>query len=72
MIFEFLGIAGLNMLYGLLGVVILAVAFKLFNRATPNLNFVEMLNDPGTSRGIAILIAAVLLGVAFIIGSALN
>lgn len=69
---DLLGIAGLNLIYALIGVLSLAVTFQLFNKLTPHLPFATMLKEEETAIGIAIVIAAVILGVANIISSALN
>lgn len=56
--------------YGLLGIVLLALGFKVFEWITPKLNVEEELAKGNTAVGI--LIAAVVLGISLIVVRAIG
>ena len=59
-----------SVIYSLLGIVILVVSFYIFNKLTPGTLRKEILEDHNTA--LAILGAAFMLSVAFIIGAAIH
>jgi putative membrane protein len=60
----------LNFIYAFLGVVLMFVAYKLFDLLTPQLNYAEELKKNNIS--VAIFIAALFISIGIIVGGALN
>lgn len=65
-----LSIIGLNFLYAVGGVVVMWVAYRVIDRLTPEVDFPEELRKGNVA--VAIVIAAIFLSIALIIGRALN
>jgi uncharacterized membrane protein YjfL (UPF0719 family) len=63
-------IVGMNFLYAVLGVVLMYVSYRVFDKLTPEMNFAEELKRGNVAA--AIFIAALFLAIAVIIGGALN
>ena len=63
-------IIGLNFLYAALGVVLMYVSYRAFDKLTPEVNFAEELRKGNVA--VAIFIAAIFVSIALIIGGALN
>ena len=63
-------IIGLNFLYAVLGVALMYIAYRVMDRLTPEVNFAEELRKGNIA--VAIVIAAIFLAIAIIIGGALN
>lgn len=63
-------IIGLNFLYAVMGVVLMYLSYKLIDRLTPEVNFAEELRKGNVA--VAIVIAAIFVSIAMIIGGALN
>jgi hypothetical protein len=63
-------IIGVNYLYAALGVVLMWVAYRLFDRLTPQVDFAEELKKGNIA--VAIFIAALFISIALIVGRALN
>jgi uncharacterized membrane protein YjfL (UPF0719 family) len=63
-------IIGMNFLYAVLGVVLMYISFRAFDKLTPEVNFAEELKKGNVAAGI--FIAALFLAIAIIIGGALN
>ena len=63
-------IIGLNFLYAALGVVLMFVAYRLIDLLTPQVDFPAELNKGNLAVGI--VIAAIFIAIAIIIGGALN
>jgi uncharacterized membrane protein YjfL (UPF0719 family) len=63
-------IIGMNFLYAILGVVLMYVSYRAFDKLTPEVNFAEELKKGNVAA--AIFIAALFLAIAIIIGGALN
>ncbi len=63
-------IVGTNVLYAVLGVVLMWVAYRVIDRLTPEVNFAEELRKGNVA--VAIFIGAIFLSIAIIIGGALN
>jgi len=63
-------IIGMNFLYAILGVVLMYLSYRAFDRLTPEVNFAEELKKGNVAA--AIFIAALFLAIAIIIGGALN
>jgi uncharacterized membrane protein YjfL (UPF0719 family) len=63
-------IIGMNFLYAILGVVLMYVSYRAFDKLTPEVNFAEELKKGNLAT--AIFIAALFLAIAIIIGGALN
>jgi uncharacterized membrane protein YjfL (UPF0719 family) len=63
-------IIGMNFLYAVLGVVLMYVSYRVFDKLTPEMNFAEELKRGNVAA--AIFIAALFLAIAVIIGGALN
>ena len=58
-----------NLLNGLLGGALLLLFYFLFDKMTPKWDFTEVFREKGISGG-AIIVAAFLLGLSYILGSA--
>ena len=65
-----LSIIGLNFLYAIGGVIVMWVAYRMIDRLTPEVDFPEELRKGNVA--VAIVIAAIFLSIALIIGRALN
>lgn len=65
-----LSIIGLNFLYAVLGVILMFLSYRAIDRLTPEVNFAEELRKGNVA--VAIVIAAIFLAIAVIIGGALN
>jgi len=65
-----LAVIGLNFAYAVLGVVLMWVSYRIFDRLTPEMDFAVELKKGNVA--IAIFIAALFLAIAIIVGSALN
>ncbi len=63
-------IIGLNFLYAVLGVVLMYLSYRTIDRLTPEVNFAEELRKGNVA--VAIVIAAIFIAIALIIGRALN
>ena len=63
-------IVGLNFLYAGLGVVLMYVAYRLFDVLTPRVDFAAELKKGNVA--VAIFIGALFVAIAIIIGGALN
>ncbi len=63
-------IVGLNFLYAILGVVLMFVSYRVIDWLTPQVDFpVELKNG---NIAVGIVIAAIFLAIAMIVGGALN
>ena len=65
-----LSIVGLNILYAVVGVVLMFLAYRVIDWLTPQVNFPEELKRGNIA--VAIFIAAIFIAIAMIIGGALN
>lgn len=65
-----MSIVGLNLLYAALGVVLMFVSYRVIDRLTPEVDFPEELKRGNIA--VAIFIAALFIGIAMIVGGALN
>lgn len=63
-------IVGLNFLYAVLGVVLMFVAYRVFDLLTPQVNFPDELKKANIA--VAIVIGALFLAIAVVIAGALN
>jgi uncharacterized membrane protein YjfL (UPF0719 family) len=63
-------IIAINFVYALLGVVLMFVAYKVFDILTPQLNYAEELKK--NNIAVAIFIAALFISIGIIVGGALN
>jgi len=63
-------IVGMNLLYAVVGVVLMWVTYRVIDRLTPEVNFAEELRKGNVAT--AIFIAAIFLSIAIIIAGALN
>jgi len=63
-------IIALNLMYAVLGVVLMYVSYRVIDRLTPHVDFPEELKKGNIA--VAIFIAAIFLSIAIIIGGALN
>ena len=63
-------IIGMNFLYAVLGVVLMYVSYRVFDKLMPEMDFAEELKRGNIAA--AIFIAALFLAIAIIIGGALN
>lgn len=63
-------IIGLNILYAVIGVVLMFVSYKLFDILSPKINFEDELKKGNLA--VAIFIAALFIAIALIIGGSLN
>jgi len=63
-------IIGLNILYAVIGVVLMFLSYKVFDILSPKINFEEELKKGNTA--VAIFIAAIFIAIALIIGGSLN
>ena len=63
-------IVGLNVLYAVLGVVLMYLSYRVIDRMTPEVDFNQELQRGNVA--VAIFVAALFLSIAIIIGGALN
>lgn len=63
-------IVGMNVLYAVIGVVLMYVSYRVIDRLTPEVNFAAELQKGNVA--VAIFVAALFLAIAIIIGGALN
>lgn len=63
-------IIGLNLLYAVLGVVVMFASYRVIDRLTPEVDFPAELRSGNVA--VAIFIAAIFLSIAIIVGGALN
>ena len=63
-------IIGVNFLYAALGVALMWVSYRLFDRLSPQVDFAEELKKGNVA--VAIFIAALFISIALIVGRALN
>jgi hypothetical protein len=63
-------IVGMNLLYAVVGVVLMWVTYRVIDRLTPEVNFAEELRKGNVAT--AIFLAAIFLSIAIIIAGALN
>lgn len=63
-------IIGVNFLYAALGVALMWLSYRLFDRLTPQVDFAEELKKGNVA--VAIFIAALFISIALIVGHALN
>jgi uncharacterized membrane protein YjfL (UPF0719 family) len=65
-----LTIIGINFLYAALGVVLMFISYKVFDKLSPKINFEDELKKGNIA--VAIFIAALFIAIALIIGGSLN
>lgn len=63
-------VIGLNVLYAIIGVVIMFVSYRVIDRLTPEVDFPAELQKGNVA--VAIFIAAIFISIAMIIGKALG
>jgi putative membrane protein len=63
-------IIGINFLYALLGVVLMFLSYKIFDKLSPKINFEDELKKGNIA--VSIFIAALFIAIAIIIGGSLN
>ena len=63
-------VIGLNVLYAVIGVVIMFVSYRIIDRLTPEVDFPAELQKGNVA--VAIFIAAIFISIAMIIGKALG
>ena len=63
-------VIGLNVLYAIIGVVIMFVSYRVIDRLTPEVDFPAELQKGNIA--VAIFIAAIFISIAMIIGKALG
>lgn len=63
-------IVGLNFVYAILGVVLMWVTYRIFDKLTPEVDFPGELKKGNIA--VAIFIAALFVSIAIIVGHALN
>ena len=63
-------IIAVNFIYATLGIVLMWVAYRVFDRLTPQVDFAEELKKGNVA--VAIFIAALFLSIALLVGRALN
>ncbi|MEW6195226.1 MAG: DUF350 domain-containing protein [Bacteroidota bacterium] len=63
-------IIGVNFLYAALGVLLMFIAYKIFDKLSPRVDFEEELKKGNVA--VAIFIASLFISIALIIGGALN
>lgn len=61
---------GAALVWSVLGIIVLIIGYKLFDLATPRVKFDEQLNKG--NMAVAIVIAALLLGVAIVVHAAIS
>jgi len=65
-----IAILGLNFLYAVLGVILMWVAYRVFDHLTPHVDFRDELKRGNIA--VAIFIGSLFLAIAIVIGQALN
>jgi uncharacterized membrane protein YjfL (UPF0719 family) len=65
-----MSILGLNFAYAILGVVLMWVAYRVFDHLTPQVDFPEELRRGNIA--VAIFIGALFIAIALVVGQALN
>jgi uncharacterized membrane protein YjfL (UPF0719 family) len=65
-----LSVIGLNVLYAVIGVVLMYVAYRMFDLLTPEVDFPAELQKGNVA--VAIFVAAIFISIALIIGKALG
>lgn len=65
-----LNVIGLNFAYAVLGVLLMWISYRLFDKMTPEVDFAAELKKGNVA--VAIFIAALFISIALIIGHALN
>ena len=63
-------IIGLNILYAVIGVVLMFLSYKVFDLLSPKINFEDELKKGNVQ--VAIFIPAIFIAIALIIGGSLN
>jgi uncharacterized membrane protein YjfL (UPF0719 family) len=63
-------IVGLNLLYAVLGVVLMFVSYRVIDRLTPQVDFAEELRKGNVAVGL--FVAAIFIAVAIVVAGALN
>ncbi|HWA59672.1 MAG TPA: DUF350 domain-containing protein [Gemmatimonadales bacterium] len=63
-------IVGTNVVYAVVGVVLMWITYRVIDRLTPEVNFAEELRKGNVA--VAIFVAALFLSIALIIAGALN
>lgn len=63
-------IIALNILYAVIGVVLMFISYKVFDLLSPKINFEEELKKGNIA--VAIFITAIFIAIALIIGGSLN
>ncbi|MCA0377367.1 MAG: DUF350 domain-containing protein [Gemmatimonadetes bacterium] len=63
-------IVGLNLLYAVLGVVLMFIAYRVIDRLTPQVDFAEELRKGNIAVGL--FVSAIFIAVAIVISGALN
>ena len=63
-------IIAMNVVYAVLGVVIMFISYRVFDRLTPQVDFADELRKGNVA--VAIFIAAIFIAIALIIAGALN
>lgn len=63
-------IIGLNILYAVIGVVLMFLSYKVFDLLSPKISFEDELKKGNVA--VAIFIAALFISIALIIGNSLN
>jgi putative membrane protein len=63
-------IIGLNILYAIVGVVLMFLSYKVFDLLSPKINFEDELKKGNIA--VALFIAAIFISIALIIGGSLN
>ncbi len=63
-------IIGINFLYAVLGVLLMFVSYKIFDKLSPKIDFEEELKKGNVA--VSIFIAALFISIALIIAGALN
>ncbi|MCE2943011.1 MAG: DUF350 domain-containing protein [Gemmatimonadota bacterium] len=63
-------ILGLNLVYAVLGVVLMWVSYRVFDRLTPQVNFPEELKRGNVA--VAIFVGSLFIAIALVVGHALN
>jgi uncharacterized membrane protein YjfL (UPF0719 family) len=63
-------IIAMNFLYGVLGVVLMFISYRVIDKLTPEVNFADELRKGNVA--VAIFIAAIFLAIAIIVGGSLN
>ena len=65
-----LNVIGLNFAYAVMGVLLMWISYRLFDKMTPEVDFAAELKKGNVA--VAIFIAALFISIALIIGHALN